>query len=116
MSFWGYTSAADRREEASRQAARLKKSGRKLEPGVIQGQQIARSFWGKAWCTHLESFSDYYSRLQRGRAYARNGAVLHLGITPGNMDALVSGSTLYEVSIAVKPLAPAQWQAIKEKC
>jgi len=116
VSFWGYTSAADRGKEARRQVARLEKSGRKLEPVVIQGLQIARSFWGKGWCTHLESFSDYSSRLQRGRTYARNGSVLHLAILPGSMEALVSGSSLYEVCIRVEPLAPALWQAIKEKC
>ena len=32
---------------------------------------MARSFWGRRWCAHLESFSDYANRLPRGRTYAR---------------------------------------------
>ncbi len=116
MSFWGYSSASDKREAARRQKAKLEKSGRKLEPVLIQGLKIARSFWGKGWCEHLESFSDIYNRLERGRTYARNGSVLHLGVSPGSVEALVSGSSLYEVRIGVDPLAESLWQAIKEKC
>ena len=116
MPFWGYTSAAARRVAARRQVARLEKSGRKLEPVAIQGLKIARSFWGKAWCEHLESFSDIYNRLERGRTYARNGSVLHLGVEPGGIEALVSGSSLYEVKIAVEPLSLELWQDIKAKC
>lgn len=116
MAFWEYTSASDRRAAARRQVARLEKSGRQLEPVVIQGLKIARSFWGKGWCEHLESYSDIYNRLERGRTYARNGSVLHLGIHPGRVEALVYGSSLYEVEVRVEPLADRLWQAIKEKC
>ena len=44
----------------------------------IRGRTIARSFWGRGWCEHLESFSDYANRLPRGRTYVRNGSVCHL--------------------------------------
>ena len=34
------------------------------EPGVhIEGRTIARSFWGRRWCHHLESCSDFENRL-----------------------------------------------------
>ena len=116
MSFWGYTPASERRAYAQQKAAQLEKSGRKLEPVHIQGNKIARSFWGKAWCEHLESFSDIYNRLERGRTYARNGSVLHLAVEPGKLDGLVSGSSLYDVRIRVDDLGPHLWQNIQEKC
>lgn len=116
MGFWEYRSASDRRSAARSQVARLERSGRKLEPVQIQGLKIARSFWGKSWCEHLESFSDIYNRLERGRTYARNGSVLHLGVEPGRVEALVHGSSLYQVKVDVEPLADGLWQAIKQKC
>ncbi|MBN9416351.1 MAG: SWIM zinc finger family protein [Candidatus Eremiobacteraeota bacterium] len=116
MSFWGYSSASERRSYARQMAASLEKSGRKLEPVTIQGLKIARSFWGKAWCEHLESFSDIFNRLERGRTYARNGSVLHLAVTPGQIEALVSGGSLYDVRIRIDDLAPTLWQSIQEKC
>ncbi len=116
MAFWEYSSAADKREARRRQTAKLEKSGRKLEPITIQGLKIARSFWGKAWCEHLESFSDIYNRLERGRTYARNGSILHLAVSPGRIEALVSGTSLYNIKIKVDPLQDNIWQEIKQKC
>jgi len=46
---------------------KLRKKGKKIEPVEINGRTIARSFWGKAWCNHLESFSDFSNRLQNIR-------------------------------------------------
>lgn len=115
MAFWGYSSAADKREARRRQVTKLEKSGRQLEPVVIQGNKIARSFWGKGWCDHLESFSDIYNRLERGRTYARNGSVLHLAVEPGQIEALVSGTSLYEINISVEPLKDELWHDIKHK-
>jgi len=116
MAFWGYSSASDKREARRRQTAKLEKSGRKLEPVTIQGLKIARSFWGKAWCEHLESFSDIYNRLERGRTYARNGSILHLAVEAGKLEALVSGTSLYQVEIHIDPLPDKIWQDIKQKC
>ena len=78
----------------------------------VEGRAIARTFWGKAWCEHLESYSDYANRLPRGRTYVRNGSVLHLGVAPGRIDALVQGSELYEVSVPITPLARPRWKGI----
>ena len=73
-----------------------------MRPIRIEGRLIARSFWGKRWCAHLESFSDYANRLPRGRTYARSGAILHLEIDEGRIQAQVRGSRArpYQVSTA----------------
>ncbi len=114
---WGrYVPVAERRAKAARKVEKLRKQGKDIQPIEIEGRTIARSFWGKAWCKHLESFSDYENRLPRGRTYVRNGSVCHLEIQPGHIEALVSGSSLYTVSIDIKTLKPNVWKAIKKKC
>lgn len=90
----------------------MTKRGIALSPVVIEGRQIARSFWGKAWCENLESYSDYSNRLPRGRTYARNGSVVHLAIEPGLAAAHVSGSRMYETQVRVSPLARKHWKSL----
>ena len=111
-----YVSVAKRRAKALKQMQKLRKKGKKIEPVEIDGRTIARSFWGKAWCNHLESFSDFSNRLPRGRTYARNGSVCHLKILPGKIKAIVSGSELYNVVINIKPLKKSVWKSIKKQC
>jgi uncharacterized Zn finger protein len=95
---------------------KLRKKGAVIQPIEIEGRTIAKSFWGKAWCDHLESFSDYANRLPRGRTYVRNGSVCHLEIKEGQIEAMVSGSELYNVSIDIKPLQSSLWKVIKQHC
>ena len=94
-----YVPVAKRRAQAARKMQQLAKNGQKIEPVQITGRNIARTFWGEAWCNHLEQFSDFANRLPRGRTYVRNGSVCHLTISKGKVEAIVSGSELYNVSI-----------------
>lgn len=116
QSYRPYVSAAERREKACRQAAKLGKAGHKLDPIQLESTTIARTFWGKAWCQNLESYSDYENRLPRGRSYIRNGSVLDLQIQHGKVAAMVQGSSLYKQTISIKPLKPAIWSRIKSEC
>ncbi|MFW6005625.1 MAG: hypothetical protein ACOCPN_04015, partial [Desulfonatronovibrionaceae bacterium] len=119
MSRWGfapYVPVAQRRAMARREMEKLRKKGKNICPVEIEGRVIARSFWGKGWCEHLESFSDFANRLPRGRTYARNGSVCHLELKPGTIKAYVSGSELYNVSIKIKKLSKTKWQSIKKEC
>ncbi len=111
-----YVPAAERRRRGAREVQKRQKKGLVVEPVVIAGRAIARTFWGKAWCDHLEGYSDYANRLPRGRTYVRNGAVLHLGVAPGHIDALVQGRDLYEVAVTVTPLTKARWTSIVNAC
>jgi len=120
MAFWGawkpYVSVAQRRAKAQREMDKLRKKGQVIQPVTIEGRTIARSFWGKGWCDHLESFSDYINRLPRGRTYVRNGSVCHLDIQPGRIEAHVSGSALYRITIRIAELPSATWRTIKAQC
>ena len=115
-SYRPYVSAAERRAKAERHARALSKKGQRLAPVTIEGRTLARTFWGQAWCRHLESFSDYANRLPRGRTYVRNGSVIDLQIEPGKIKAQIMGSRLYHGSVNVAPLKPARWKAIKAEC
>lgn len=113
MSYWRrYVPVAQRRAKAGRGLKSLLKKGQVPQPVSIEGRTIAQSFWGKAWCDHLESFSDYANRLPRGRTYARNGSVCHLEVSPGRIDAIVSGSMIYKTSVAISPLPRGRWASI----
>lgn len=117
MAFWiPYVPVAEQRDRSRREMAKLKKKGKQVQPIEIEGRAIARSFWGRGWCGHLESFADFANRLPRGRRYARNGSVCHLEIRPGRVEAIVSGSELYDVTIKITQLKAAAWTSIKAKC
>lgn len=66
--FKPYVPVARRRAQAAREVAARAKQGQKVSPVRIEGQKIAETFWGQAWCTNLESYSDFENRLPRGRA------------------------------------------------
>ena len=111
-----YVSVAEKQRKAAREMQKMSRKGVTIQPIRIESRAIARTFWGKAWCDHLEGFSDYENRLPRGRTYVRNGSVCHLEILRGEVRARVSGSELYTVTIDIKPLAGAAWKRIKERC
>ena len=119
MSYYGfapYVPVAARRAKTQKQLEKMKKKGLKVQPVHIAGRKIADSFWGKGWCDHMESFSDYANRLPRGRSYVRNGSVCHLEINGGGITAIVSGSSLYNVSITISPLEKKKWDTVKAAC
>jgi uncharacterized Zn finger protein len=107
-------SVAERRAKALKQMEKLRKKGVDIQPVKIEGRQIARTFWGRAWCDHLEKFSDYENRLPRGRTYVRNGSVCHLDVMKGQIAAKVSGSAIYDVKIGIKPLPKQKWRRVKQ--
>lgn len=111
-----YVPVAQRKKDAQKKLAKLKRKGEAVAPIAIEGRHIAETFWGKAWCENLERYSDYANRLPRGRTYVRNGSVVDLHIEPGVVRAYVSGSDLYQVDVEVTTLPKKQWQAICTDC
>lgn len=111
-----YVSVAERRAQAQRKLAALQKKGTACEPVIIEGRSIANTFWGKKWCNNLESYSDYANRLPRGRSYVRNGSVIDLQITAGQITARVAGSSVYRVQMDVQALDATRWKAIQTEC
>lgn len=111
-----YVSVAEQRAKAEKAAAKEKKAGAILSPIAPFRGALAKTFWGKAWCDSLENYSDYANRLQRGSSYLRNGSVIDLQITPGEVQAQVMGSSLYQVSVSVRAVPEKQWKTICTDC
>ncbi|MBS1992379.1 MAG: SWIM zinc finger family protein [Cyanobacteria bacterium SZAS LIN-3] len=111
-----YVPVGKRRQKASREIDVLRDAGIGVQPVEIDGRKIARTFWAMKWCEHLESFSDYANRLPRGRTYVRNGSVLHMQISKGEIRAMVSGTSIYHVRIGITELPAPKWAAVKESC
>lgn len=111
-----YVPVAARRAQAEKAITKAKKTGQEMRPVHIDGRVIAKTFWGKAWCDNLEAYSDFESRLPRGRTYVRNGSVIDLRIEPGKVRALVMGSSLYQVEIGISAVPAAHWQSLTREC
>ena len=111
-----YVPVAERRRQAAQAAKKLSKGGRALSPVLLTGRTIAQTFWGKSWCTNLESYSDYANRLPRGRTYVRNGSVIDLRLEAGKVSALVQGSSLYKIEIGITALPKKAWGEFTKRC
>jgi uncharacterized Zn finger protein len=115
--FRPYVPVAERHARARKQvAARMKAAKREAAPVVAAGRRFTRTFWGKAWCENLERYSDFETRLPRGRTYLRNGSVMDLDVTAGKVTALVAGSELYTVTIELARLDRSRWRKVIAEC
>ena len=113
-----YVTVAEKRQKAQKTIEKLKKKNPDIAPIIISGKKLTRTWWGKSWNDNLESYSDYSNRIGRGRSYVRNGAVLDLKITPGNISALVQGSETkpYQINITINSLPKDTWESITKAC
>ncbi len=113
-----YESAAEKKEKANASLAKLKKKNPDIEPVIIEGRTIAKSWWGKAWNLNLESYADYENRIDRGKSYVRSNMVLDLKITKGLVKAKVQGSRKkpYDVEISIDTLSKAKWEQVTALC
>ncbi len=111
-----YVPVAERRRKALKKMDNLCKKGRAISPVSVHGRTIVKTFWGKAWCENLESYSDFKNRLPRGRTYVRNGSVVDLQIAASQITALVCGSEIYEIKVEILPVAKPRWKSICEDC
>lgn len=106
------------RNRAERTATKARQKGKQYSPVVLQGRTIAHSWWGKAWCSNLERYADYGSRLPRGKRYVRSGAVVDLQIQQGKILARVQGRSPrpYKVEVRISPLSEQRCKEIIERC
>jgi len=113
-----YVSVAEKKARARRKLEQLRKKHPDLQPVLIEGSSLVRTWWGKAWNGNLQKYADYANRVGRGRSYVRHGAVLDLQIRPGQVRALVQGSrrSPYTVTMSIKPISKSIWKQIRAAC
>ena len=121
MGYYGfprYESVAEKKAKASRSLAKMKKKNPDIEPVIIEGRTLVKSWWGKSWNINLESYADYSNRIERGKRYVRNNAVLDLKISKGKVAAKVQGSRVkpYDVEITIDALDNKKWEQVTELC
>lgn len=121
MGYYGfprYESVAEKKAKASRSLAKMKKKNPDIEPVIIEGRTLAKNWWGKSWNINLESYADYSNRIERGKRYVRNNAVLDLKISKGKVAAKVQGSRVkpYDVEITIDALDNKKWEQVTELC
>ncbi len=116
--FPSYTPQSVRKERNERKIKIMLKEEPDLKPVIIEGRNIAKTWWGKAWNNNLEIYADYSNRLARGRSYIRTGAIFDLKIETGVVNALVQGSrpNPYEVTVEIAPLDHELLEKIGELC
>jgi len=113
-----YVSVAERKASAEKKLKKMQKKDPSIQPVVIQGKNLAKTWWGKAWNDNLTKYADFANRVGRGRSYLRHGAVLDLKINPGEVLALVQGSDVdpYQIQIDIKRISKSNWEDIKRLC
>ena len=121
MAYWRYpryVSVGEKRAKAARKLKQLRKKNPGIQPIVLEGSAIAKTWWGKSWNLNLERYADYSNRIGRGRSYVRHGAVLDLQISAGQVKSLVQGSRTkpYTVTIKIKGITKGIWQNMKAAC
>ena len=81
-------------------------------PREHDGRGFAESWWGNAWVAALEQGALDAKRLERGRAYAGQGHVDAITVTPGLVLAYVQGSRPrpYRVQVRLRTLDDADWE------
>ena len=55
------------RRNAAETAHKASKKGKLLNPVVLSGRKIAKSWWGQAWCENLERYADFDTLLIANR-------------------------------------------------
>ena len=99
-------SVEELQRKAQESVKNAKNKGKEMHPIIVEERQIAKSWWGMAWCKNIEQYADYASRIERGKRYVRSGAVVDLQIVKGKVKARVQGTrkTPYKVEINISPL------------
>ena len=114
---YDYESRDDSNRAVQRELTARRKRGEQLDPVLPKSSRdLSTTFWGQAWNRNLMAYSDYESRMPRGRAYFRSGKVLGLRVAPGLITSVVAGTRVYDVEIRIKPLAEEDWKHLQKRC
>ena len=120
MPFYKYKKKTiyDIKDKEAIDIAQFKASNLGLTPVKIEGRQIAKSWWGKAWNKNIESYADFSNRLPRGKSYVRANTILDLKINKGTIEAIVQGSRRnpYIVKIHIDEIERFSWLHIVDLC
>ena len=114
---YDYESRDDSNRAVQRELTARRKRGENLDPVLPKSNRdLSSTFWGQAWNRNLMAYSDYESRMPRGRSYFRGGKVLGMRVAPGKITSVVAGSRVYDVEIQIAPLSEKDWKHLQTRC
>ncbi|MFK7873257.1 MAG: SWIM zinc finger family protein [Oligoflexales bacterium] len=120
MSYYDFEkpmSVKDRRVFLAKKLLEMEKINPSIQPvrAISARKKLGESYWAQAWCQHIESYADYDYRVDRGRSYLRQGAILDLVVNGSTVESKVYGVELYSVEIIFQPLNENISQLMKKK-
>ncbi len=88
-----------------------------LHPIQVSTRKLATQVWGSAWMRQL-AYCEQQEGLQlaAGRSLLRHGCVLDIQMRRGEINAIISGEELYDVSITLAPLEEEELEQWQEHC
>ena len=86
------------------------------KPVHIEGRTIARSFWGRRWCHHLESCSDFENRPAAGPRVCPQRLRLSPDVHAAGSTPWSSERTSITSSCASGSSGQVAWKAIRAEC
>ncbi|MFF2126770.1 SWIM zinc finger family protein [Streptomyces olivochromogenes] len=103
--------AVPRSMASPRRDGELRRTFEALPARASHADTFAETWWGNAWVSALEEGALDAARLARGRAYADQGHVDAITVTPGLVLAYVHGSRPrpYRVQIRLRTLDDGDW-------
>ncbi|MFF3577756.1 SWIM zinc finger family protein [Streptomyces mirabilis] len=103
--------AVPRSMASSRRDGELRRTFEALPARTSHADTFAETWWGNAWVSALEEGALDAARLARGRAYADQGHVDAITVTPGLVLAYVHGSRPrpYRVQVRLRTLDDGDW-------
>ncbi|WP_453086908.1 SWIM zinc finger family protein [Streptomyces olivochromogenes] len=103
--------AVPRSMASPRRDGELRRTFEALPARTSHADTFAETWWGNAWVSALEEGALDAARLARGRAYADQGHVDAITVTPGLVLAYVHGSRPrpYRVQIRLRTLDDGDW-------
>jgi len=100
-----------------KELAKRRAGGESLRAVVpAHARNLSSTFWGQAWNRNLMAYSDYESRMPRGRSYFRAGKVMDLEMAKGLVTATVAGTRIYDIRVKIAPLEAEAWAGLKQRC
>ncbi|MER7684093.1 SWIM zinc finger family protein [Streptomyces sp. NPDC097610] len=105
------TAAVPRSMASPRRDGELRRTFEALPARTSRADTFAETWWGNAWVSALEEGALDAARLARGRAYADQGHVDAITVTPGLVLAYVHGSRPrpYRVQVRLRTLDDGDW-------
>ena len=112
-----YVSVAEKRRQAERELAKLRKRGQvNRSRDGSRAARLPRVSGARRGAPTSNATATTRIACRADAAMSAMGSVVDLQIAKGEITAMVAGSDLYKIKIAIAPVTKARWKAICRDC